>query len=377
MKFMHIGDLHLGKQLNDVSFIDDQRAILAQMLEIAAAEKVDSVLIAGDIYQKSAPGADAMALFDWFLTALRQAGHRVFIISGNHDSSQRISYFASLIRASGIYVSENFEGRLQRIDLTDEYGPVSIHLMPFVKPVHVRRWLPDAKINTYQEAVQAVLSNSPIDTSRRNILMAHQFITGSETSDSEEKAVGGLDNIDAAVFDDFDYVALGHIHKPQPMGRRTLRYSGSPLKYSFSEVTHKKSVVIVDMAEKGSIDIKTVPLTPMRDMRLIEGMLSDLMDMPYSEDYVWVTINDELVPPDARLMLTTVFPNMLKFSISNSRTKYDSDVTALDAMEDRSVQQLFSDFYRVQNNDQLPSDAHMQLLDRILKELEDEKHEAD
>lgn len=377
MKFMHIADLHLGKMLSDVSFVDDQRFILMQMLDIASAQHVDAVLIAGDIYQKSSPPAEAMALFDWFLTSLTEKGLKVFIISGNHDSAQRVSYFSSLVRSSGVFVSENFDGHLQRITLADEFGELDIHLLPFLKPIYVRRWLPAEKISTYQDAVCAVLRNSDIDNSRRNILLCHQFITGSETSDSEEKAVGGLDNIDAAVFDAFDYVALGHIHKPQPMTRASLRYSGSPLKYSFSESNHKKSVVILEMNEKGSLDITTVPLQPKRDMRLIEGMLGDIMQAPYSEDYVWVTVNDELVPPDAKLMLSTVFPNMLKFSISNSRTKYDSDVTAADSLEDKSVLELFSDFYRTQNNDREPSEAHMQLLTGILKEMEDDRREAD
>jgi len=377
MKFMHTGDLHLGKQLNDVSFIEDQRAILAQMLDIAKSESVDAVLISGDVYQKSSPPAEAMALFDQFLTGLTGMGLKVFIISGNHDSSQRISYFSSLIRSSGVYVSESFEGALQRVELHDEFGPLNIHLLPFVKPIHVRRWLPDEKINSYQEAVRAVLDNSDIDTSVRNILLCHQFITGSETSDSEEKAVGGLDNIDAAIFADFDYVALGHIHKPQPMTRQTLRYSGSPLKYSFSEVNHSKSVCIVDMGAKGDITLKIVPLRPVRDMRLVEGMLDDIMAMPYSEDYVWVTVNDELVSPDAKLALTTVFPNMLKYSVSNSKTRFDVDVLAGEALESRTVPELFSDFYRFQNNDQLPTDAHMALLEKVLKELEDDHRETD
>lgn len=376
MKFLHIADLHLGKTLNDVSFLEDQVNVLEQILSIAADEKADAVLIAGDVYQKASPTGEAMAVFDQFITRLSAMNVKVFMISGNHDSSQRISYFSSLVREKGVYISERFEGTLQKIDLSDEYGPLTVHLLPFLKPSQVRRWLPGEKIATYQEAVEAVLRHSSIDPRRRNVLVCHQFITGSETCDSEEKAVGGLDNIDASVFQDFDYVALGHIHKPQRMTRDTLRYAGSPLKYSFSEVSHKKSAAVAHLMEKGEISVKTVPLSPMHDMRLVEGMLEELLRMPYSEDYIWATVRDELVPPDARLSLTTVFPNLMKFSVSNSRTKTDMDVLAHESMERKSVDELFVDFYRLQNNDQPPGEMHMKVLQKALKELEEERNEA-
>ena len=231
---------------------------------------------------------------------------------------------------------------------------------------------PDEKIETYQDAVQAVLRHSPVDTAKRNVLVCHQFITGAETSDSEEKTVGGLDNIDAAVFDDFDYVALGHIHKPQQCTRETLRYAGSLMKYSFSEVNQKKSVTVVEMEEKGEISIRTVPLAPPHDMRLVEGLMDDVLTMPYSEDYVWVTLRDELPPPDARVTVSTVFPNMMKFSVVNSKTKTDIDVLAREAMENKSPEELFSDFYRLQNNDCPPGPRHMEILRSLRKELEGE-----
>ncbi len=376
MKFLHIADLHLGKTLNDLSFLEDQENVLDQIVAIARNEAVDAVLIAGDIYQKASPSGEAMALFDRLITQLTDLAVKVFIISGNHDSSQRISYFSSLIRARGVYVSERFEGTLQQIALQDENGEVVIHLLPFLKPAQVRRWLPEEKINTYQEAVEAVLRASPIDQTKRNVLLCHQFITGCETSDSEEKTVGGLDNIDASVFDAFDYVALGHIHKPQRLMRDTLRYAGSPLKYSFSEVRHQKSVTVVTMLEKDETSVRTIPLFPLHDMRLVEGMLNDVMLLPYSEDYVWVTIHDELPAPDAKISLSTVFPNMMKFSVSNSRTKTDVDVLAHEAMENKAIAELFADFYMLQNNGQQPSADHMNLLEKALKELEDERHET-
>lgn len=376
MKFLHIADLHLGKQLNDVSMIEDQRHVLNQMLHAAHEHAVDAVLISGDVYQKASPPLEAMALFDDFITRLRMMGKEVFVISGNHDSAQRISHFAGLLEHAGVHVSDTFDGHLQSFRRQDVHGVINIHLLPFVKPGMVRRCLPGVKISTYQDAVAAVLDQSHLNPGERHVLLCHQFITGSETCDSEEMAVGGLDNIDASVFDAFDYVALGHIHKAQQMTRPTLRYAGSPLKYSFSEAAHKKSMTIVDMQEKGSVSITKVALTPLHDLRLVSGMLDELLLAPYTEDYVWVTIHDELPPPDARITLSTVFPNMLRFSVSNSKTKLDMDVTAQTNIETRSVPELFCDFYRLQNNDQQPGEAHMQVLEAILKELEDERREA-
>ncbi|MBR5995567.1 MAG: exonuclease SbcCD subunit D [Eubacteriaceae bacterium] len=371
MRFLHLADLHLGKQMNDWSLLSDQEAILQQIVSIVDSEKADAVLIAGDVYQRSSPQAEAMALFDSFVSQLVSLGKKVFIISGNHDSALRISYFSSLLKSSGVYVSEAFDGKMQSVTLQDEDGEIVIWMLPFLRPSQVKRKLPGEKIATYQDTVEAVLRQIPIDLKKRNILLCHQFITGSETSDSEERAVGGLDNIDAIVFDAFDYVALGHIHKPQKVMRETLRYAGSPLKYSFSEASHKKSVSVVDVWEKGDIQVRTVPLHPVHDVKLIEGKLDDLMQMDYSEDYVWVTINDELPPPDARVTLSVNFPNMMKFSIVNSRTKYDVNVLATQSMENKTVPELFSDFYRLQNNDREPSDAHMKVLDRVLRELEE------
>ena len=370
MRFLHIADLHLGKQMNDLSLLADQAYILDQIVSIAESEQADAVLIAGDVYQRSSPQAEAMALFDSFVSRLAQLEKKVFVISGNHDSALRISYLSSLIKASGVYVTQTFDGALQSVSLRDDGGELVVWMLPFLRPFQVKQKLPGEKITTYQEAVEAVLRNAPVDRKKRNVLLCHQFITGSETSDSEELAVGGLDNIDAAVFDAFDYVALGHIHKPQRVLRDTLRYAGSPLKYSFSEASHKKSVALVELPEKGTVEVRTHPLYPLHDVRLIEGKLDELMHLPYSEDYLWVTVHDELPPPDARVTLSVNFPNMLKFSIVNSRTKYDIDVLATQSMENKSIPELFSDFYRLQNNDQAPSEACQKALLKVLKELE-------
>ena len=371
MRFLHTADLHLGKQMNDVTLLPDQEYILSQIISIAENERVDAVLIAGDVYQRSSPQSEAMALFDRFVCQLAARDRQVFIISGNHDSAQRLSYFSSLIKSSGVYVTEAFDGRLQRVILQDREGGIDIWMLPFLRPSQVKRHLPEEKIVTYQDAMEAVLRQTPVDPKRRNILLCHQFITGCETSDSEERVVGGLDNIDASVFDSFDYVALGHIHKPQKVLRDSLRYAGSPLKYSFSEAGHKKSVTIVDVDSKNDVIVRAVPLYPLHDVRLLEGTIADLMALPYSEDYLWITVHDELVPPDARVTLSTNFPNMMKFSVVNSKTKLDLNVLAAQRMESKSIPELFSDFYRLQNNDQDLSDAHRRVIDRVLKKMEE------
>lgn len=376
MRFLHVADLHLGKQMNDVSLLEDQQAVLDQILHIAAEEKADGVLIAGDVYQRTSPQAEAMALFDSFVSRLVRDGRKVFVISGNHDSALRLSYFSSLVKSSGLYVTETFNGELQHVELHDSDGELTVWMLPFLRPAQVKRALPEEKITSYQDALQAVLRHAPIDHSKRNVMMCHQFILGCEVCDSEELSVGTLDHIDGAIFDGFDYVALGHIHKPQRVLRDTLRYAGSPLKYSFSEANHKKSVTIVDLQEKGEVTVRTVPLYPLHDVRLIEGRLDELMQMPYSEDYVWITIHDELPPPDAKVTLTVNFPNMMKFSVVNSKTKYDLDVKAAETLENKSIAELFCDFYRLQNNDQLPGEKHMAVLDKVIRELKEEPYEA-
>lgn len=369
MRFLHLSDLHLGKQMNDVSLLEDQRCILDQIIAIAKTEKVEAVLIAGDVYQRSAPQAEAMTLFDGFLTKLKEMSLPVLVISGNHDSAQRISYFSSLLKASDVYMSETFTGQMQKVTLLDQEGDIHIWMLPYLRPGQVKQLLPQEKITNCQEAVEAVLRNTPINPKARNVLLAHQFVAGSVTSDSEDLTIGTLDAVMPETFNAFDYVALGHIHKPQHILRNTLRYAGSPLKYSFSEAAHRKSVTIVEMAEKGNVKIHTVPLYPLHDVRLLEGKTDELMNLPYSEDYLWITVHDETVPPDIRQTLAVNFPNMMKFSVVNSKTKYDHIVTATAAMENKSVLELFCDFYRLQNNDQEPDEARLSALQKIIDSI--------
>ena len=369
MKFLHLSDLHLGKRMNDVSLIDDQKYVLAQAVQTAKDEQVDAVIIAGDVYQKASPPAEAMSLFNDFLTALAELQIKVFVISGNHDSALRVSYLSALVRHAGIYISEEFDGRLQQHTVTDRYGTVTVHLLPFIKPIFVKKLFPEEQIETCQDAVAAILRHSPVDTSQRNILVCHQFVTGAETSDSEEHTVGTLDNIDSSLFSDFDYVALGHIHKPQKISRDTLRYCGSPLKYSFSEATHEKSLCIVDMQEKGNITLTCKPLQFLHEVRHVRGTLREILDMPYSEDYVHVTLLDELVSPDARITVATVFPNMMTFAVENSKTSTSEEIIGAETVENKDMLELFRDFYKLRNNGVDPTAEMLEILEEIRTEV--------
>ena len=369
MRFLHLGDLHLGKKLNDVDLLEDQKYALEQALE--QADKVDCVLISGDVYDKADPKAEAMTLFDGFITSLVAKNKKIFIISGNHDSDQRISYFSKLLKENNVFFTSKFEGVLQTYELEDEYGKLYIHLLPFLKPIHVKRIYPEESIKSYEDAIKVVLEKSNVDTSKRNIILVHQFITGSERSDSEEYTVGGLDNIDYSVFDNFDYVALGHIHKPQHIVRETLRYSGSLLKYSFSEEKQNKSFCLVDVKEKGNIEITKEPIKFLHDVVTKEGLLEDILKQDYSEDYIRVILHDEDILPDTRIKLLTIFPNMMKFSVENSKTKYEKDVISGEEFENKSIKELFIDFYKFKNNNQEPDEARLQLFDEVLKKMED------
>ena len=370
MKFLHTADLHLGRRLNDIPLLDDQKAVLKQIVEIAAAESADAIILAGDIYDKSMPGADAMSIFDDFISSL--AGHdiKVFMISGNHDSSERISYFSGIISRAGIYASDTFDGKLQKVP----FGEVDVYLLPYIRPLQVRRFYPDEEIVTYEDAVRAVVENSEVDKSRRSVLLCHQFIVGAEISDSEEFAVGGLDAISGSVFDDFDYVALGHLHKPQKVKRDSMRYAGSPLKYSVSEANHKKSVTIVEVGDE--IQIKQIPLTALHDVREVKGTLSDVMEMDYSEDYIRVILTDEIVPPDARVTVSTVFPNMIAMGVQNSRSGEMEIFTASEDINDKSKLDLFMDFFKVVNGGADPLPEQVVMMKDVLEELEEEKYEA-
>ena len=299
MKVLHVSDLHIGKRVNGMSMLDDQRYILRQILDIAEKRQVSVLLIAGDVYDKASPSAEAVTVFDAFLTDAVAAGLRVLAIPGNHDSAERIAYAQGLLEKQGVCLPPVYAGEVERVELEDEHGPVEFWLLPFLKPAHVRRWFPDAEIESYTDAVAAAIAHMDIDPAARNVLVTHQFVTGGARSGSEELSVGGTDNVDSSVFAPFDYVALGHLHGAQQIDRPTIRYAGSPLKYSFSEASQHKSVTVVTLGEKGAVDVRTLPLTPLRDLREIRGSYDELTarsfyeHTTYRSDYLHLILTDE------------------------------------------------------------------------------------
>lgn len=355
MKLIHLSDLHLGKRIYGYSMLEDQEFILTQILNIVDDEKPDAVVIAGDIYDKAVPPAEAVTLLDSFLVRLSECAP-VLLISGNHDSAERIAFGARLMERSGIYLSPVYDGELCPIPFHDAFGTVDVWLLPFVKPVNVRHALENDRIISYEDAVRAAIAKLPLDCSRRNVLVTHQFVTGATRSESEDISVGGTDNVDASVFDGFDYVALGHIHSPQNCGSERIRYCGTPLKYSFSECSDRKSVTVAELCEKGSLTVRTVPLTPKHDTVKLKGSFSELMnrqfyiDSTWQEDYVHITLTDEDDVQDAVLKLRTVYHRLMAIEYDNTRTRTGQSIEAAADVENRSPQELFADFFEAQNN---------------------------
>ena len=355
MKLMHLSDLHLGKIVNGFSMLEDQKYILAQILELARSEKPDGILIAGDVYDKRVPAAEAVGVLDGFLTDLAQIAP-VFVISGNHDSAERLAFGGRLMTAAGVYVSPVYDGTVRTVELTDEFGPVQIHLLPFLKPVQVRRFFPEAEIANYTDAVRTALSYIDRADGARHVLVTHQLVTGAALCDSEELSIGGSENVDAEVFEGFDYVALGHLHGPQRAGGDHIRYCGTPLKYSFSEEKHHKSVTMVTLGEKGSVQIDTLPLKPLRDLKVIRGNYQELMARSYyqntdlPESYLHIILTDEEDVPEALGRMRQVYPYIMKLTYDNTRTR--SQQNPLDQrVDDRKTPlELFRQLYEAQNN---------------------------
>lgn len=361
MKFFHLSDLHLGKRANEFSMLEDQWDILQKIVLFAKEHKPDAVLIAGDVFDKSMPIVEAVQLLDRFLVWLNELGIAVFIVSGNHDNAERVAFGAELLKNSSVHIVQSYNGKIAPITLSDGYGDISIWMLPYLKPSLVRRHFPDRDIITYSDAISAALSNANLDTSARNILIAHQFVTGAVTSESEEISVGGSENVDGSVFDRFDYVALGHIHRPQQIGRETLRYSGTPLKYSFSEASHTKSVTVVDMGGKGEITITELPLVPLRDMREVRGTYNEIMSRnsyrgTNTEDYIHIVLTDEHDEPDAMAKLRNVYPNLMRLDYDNRRTQAVSSLETVASTEKKTPTQLFSELFEIQNGQPMSED---------------------
>ena len=355
MKLFHLSDLHLGKRVNEFSMIEEQRHILAAVLAYSDEERPDGIIIAGDVYDKPLPPVEAVQLFDEFLVQLSQRKMHVFVISGNHDSPERIAFGGRLMEESGIHMAPVYSGTLTAVTLADAYGEVDICMLPFVKPASVRRFFPDREIVSYTDAVRCALEEKTENTERRRILITHQFVTGASRSDSEEISVGGTDNVDASVFDGFDYVALGHIHSPQNCGADHIRYCGTPLKYSFSEEKDRKSVTVVTLEEKGNVDIRTLPLVPLRDMCTLRGSYDALMqrdfyeNTAYGENYMRIILTDEEDVPDAAAKLRTVYHNLMKLEYDNSRTRVGMEFVSVEEAEGKTPLELFAELYESQN----------------------------
>ena len=379
MKFIHLSDLHIGKRVNEYSMIEDQEYILSKIIKIIDEENPDGVLIAGDVYDKSVPSAEAVGIFDDFLVRLSKRNLKVFVISGNHDSPERIAFGGRLMIDSGIYLSPVYNGDITPVTLEDEFGKINIWMLPFVKPAHIRRFNKDAEIISYTDAMKIAIDNLNINTNERNVMITHQFVTGAERTESEEISVGGTDNVDVSVFDVFDYTALGHIHRPQNCKSEKVRYSGTPLKYSFSEAKDNKSVTVVELKEKGNLKVKTVPLTPMRDMVEIKGKYEEIMlrdfykNTNYQDDYVHITLTDEEDIPDAIGKLRIVYHNLMKIDYDNIRTRNTNSIDGAEDVEKKSPYELFSEFYKMQNNHSMSEEQKVFMKNLIAVVWEGEK----
>lgn len=377
MKIMHLSDLHLGKRVNEFSMLEDQEYILTRIINIIDEQKPQAVIIAGDVYDKSVPSAEAVELFDDFLVRLSRRNLKVFVISGNHDSAERIAFGGRLMNKSGIYMSPVYNGEVKPVTLQDEYGDINFYLLPFIKPIHVRRFFPEEKIESYTDAMQVAVNQMNIDTGKRNILVTHQFVTGALRTESEELSVGGTDNMDVSAFEGFDYVALGHIHRAQKCGSEYVRYSGTPLKYSFSEAKDKKTVTIVDMGDKGSVALSFAPLVPKRDMVELRGSYNELTlksfyeGTSYGEDYIHITLTDEEDIPDVLTKLRVIYKNIMKLDYDNRRTRHSAALTDVVNVEDKSPLAHFETFYE-ERNGQPMSEEQRSFVANIIEQIWEE-----
>lgn len=375
MKLLHLADLHIGKLLHKHSLLDDQAAVLKQILQIAESEQPDCVLIAGDLYQRSNPSPEAMTLCSSFLTSVSEMGLPCYLISGNHDSAERIQYLSAFAERCGIHIAGGKPGEITEFVQNDEYGPVHFHLLPYLTPLRLRQSADDAlpEICSYEDAVRTAIDrHPPLPAGDRHVMICHQFLTGAACCESEELAVGGMDNISVSLFDQYDYVALGHLHGPQYVGREAVRYAGSPLKYSFSEINQKKSVTIVELKEKGNIQIRLIPLQAPHEMRIITGELEELMQQPLCEDYVQIRLTDLLPPPDASRQLRSVFPNLLLLTVENGKQQEDRMVETVTLPEQSDFMTLLQEFYSSQNGGNAMTETQKELSIRLTQKLEQE-----
>lgn len=373
MKFIHLSDLHIGKRVNEFSMIEDQKYILLEILSIIEKEEANAVLISGDIYDKSQPSNEAVNLFDEFIFRLSKLNVKTYIISGNHDSAEKLSFAYRFIEKSNVFISPVYNGEIKKHTLLDEWGKVNIYMLPFIKPINVKLQFEDEEIGSYTDAIKVAIKHMDVNENERNIILSHQFVTGAIRSDSEEISLGGTDNVDVCAYDSFDYVALGHIHSPQKLVRDTVRYSGTPLKYSFSECRHNKSVTVVEMKEKGNVSITQIPLVPMRDLVEIKGKYDEVMAKSFYEnlnadkDYFHITLTNEEDVADALLKLRTVYKNIMKLDYDNKRTRAAATVGTT-VSQSKSPLELFDELYEMQNGAK-PSEEQEAVLLSLIKEI--------
>lgn len=379
MKIAHLSDLHLGKNINNYSMLEEQKYILGQISQILERENIKVLLIAGDIYDKSVPPTEAINFFDEFLVNLSKKSIQIFIIGGNHDSGERLSFGADLMALGGVHIAKPFNKDTKDIKpytLKDEFGAVNIYLLPFVRPANVKAAFENEDITGYTQAVKTVIDNMKVDTSLRNILVTHQFVTGAEKCDSEQISVGGADNVDSFVFDPFDYVALGHLHGPQYIGRETLRYCGSPLKYSFSEVKHNKSLTVVNLNAKGDIKLQLIPLKALHDWQDLKGTYEELISKDFydkldTKNYFRITLTDEEEVDFALEKLRNVYPNIMSLAYDNKRTAYNAEVGTLEQEKSKTPLEVFAELYKKQNNDKL-NDQQIKHLEKLMQSIWEE-----
>lgn len=378
---MHLADLHLGKRVNGFSMMEDQEYILNRILEIMEEEQPDGLLIAGDVYDKTIPPAEAVRRMDDFLTAVAAKHVPVFLISGNHDSAERVAFGHQLMQGSGIWISPVYDGTIRHHTLEDRWGEVNIYLIPFLRPSVVRSFFPDVEIEDYTDALRTIIEDLQVDTSWRNVVLAHQFVTAAgalpETCDSEQLSVGGLDRVDGSVFSPFDYTALGHLHGPQRVGSETIRYAGSPLKYSFSELHQKKSVTVAELRAKGETEIRQIPLQPRREMIELRGTFEEILAEARKKgepqtDYYHMILTDETDVVDALSRLREYYPNIMLLDYDNRRTRSQKEVEQLDRVEERTPGELFAALYEQQNGQEMDSDRK-EYLDGLIREIWEEQ----
>lgn len=375
MKLFHISDLHLGKRVYDFSMLEEQKELLDAILQNIKEKKPDVLLITGDVYDKPIPPVEAVRLLDGFLTALSEMGLHTYLIAGNHDSAQRLEFGREMMAKSGIYFCGSVSNPMSYYTEQDEYGEVRIYLLPFFKPAHVNGLFPDKIAESYQEAAEMLLGCTDIDNSKRNVILAHSFVTWkgkAERSDSETISLGGVDEIDASLFFDFDYAALGHLHSPQKMGRDTVRFAGSIMPYSFSEIRQKKGITVVELWEKGSVSIDFIPLRTRRAFRELKGPLAGILQAAKAdgktEDYIRCILTDREPLLDPIGQLRAVYPNLMTLELAQQESSLSQE-TFLEA-EDIRPDELFSLFFEKQNEKEM-SAAQEKILEKIWKELEE------